>query len=660
MSPELDRAAMRAAERAHEKARMRAAEEIDVDLQPADAAWLSEHLSGCADCQSVATEYRALHDELRGLASPEPPRDLWARTSAALDGVDRPGARRSGRSVSSRLGLAAFSRSFLGSAVAVGVAVAVAGLSLLSQGPLHVPGPGPADTAGIALATVVPSNGGQAPLTVVDGTSYWIAPENGVYQIRGGAADCTGTAASCAVTRGDGTVLGSIVSESAVSAVIGPNAEQAAVWTADKIVVLPLTTSAPKTVSIDLLTPQPTFTVGPSEPPRVSAAPSAGATSSVEPGSTATPSAPETENPATPPPTATTPATVAAQPTAILDGYKVVGRAPEFSADGSWVAFSARPADLSVGSDVYVWRTGWERAQAITTSHADLFAGWFGQRILISEFATSGSGDEATSYVYDPVSAAVTRIDRQMLLPVVDPTGTYLVYWSGTVAFNSATGMWEPGQGDLYFDEWANLELVPAQFGEAVSQPTPKPTAAPSETTAASMQPSDDASPAMTAPGESASGEASLAADDQVSATPEPSVSLPQLLPVALGPGTVRDWTIRWNSSGRYLAIWVADPPPTDAGHVTLLAVDPNTRLLNTAQPLLSAPARSNIAFDDTDLVYTSPTQGGDGKTYIVPLPEVPPTPPVTPEATAPSDSSGSGQPPTGDSTPIPSDRPGN
>ena len=678
MSPELDRSAIRAAERTHEKARMRAAEAIDVDLQPADAAWLSEHLSGCADCRSVAAEYRALHDELRGLASPEPPRDLWARTSAALDGVDRPGARRSGRSVSSRLGLAAFSRSFLGSAAAVGITVAVAGLSLLSQGPLHVPGPGPADTAGIALATVVPSNGGQAPLTVVDGTSYWIAPENGVYQIRGGAADCTGTAASCAVTRGDGTVLGSIVSKDAVSAVIGPNAEQAAVWTADKIVVLPLTTSAPKTVSIDLLTPQPTFTAGPSEPPRVSAAPSAGATSSVEPGSTdsaapsagatssvepgstATPSAPETENPATPPPTATTPATVAAQPTAILDGYKVVGRAPEFSADGSWVAFSARPADLSVGSDVYVWRTGWERAQAITTSHADLFAGWFGQRILISEFATGGSGDAASSYVYDPVSAAVTRIDRQLLLPAVDPTGTYLVYWSGKVAFNSATGMWEPGQGDLYFDEWANLALVPAQFGETVGQPTPKSTATPSEKTAASTKPSDGASPAVTAPGESASGEASLAAGDQVSATPEPSVSLPQLLPVALGPGTVRNWTIRWDSSGRYLAIWVADPSSTDAGHVTLLAVDPNTRLLNTAGPLLSAPARSNIAFDDTDLVYTSPTQGGDGKTYIVPLPEVPPTSPVTPVATVPSDSSGSGEPPSGDSTPIPSDRPGN
>jgi hypothetical protein len=582
--------------------------------------------------------------------------------------------------------------------VAVGVTVALVGLSLLSHGPLHTPGSGPADTGSIALATIVPSNGGQAPLAVVDGTSYWMAPENGVYQIRSGAADCAGAAASCAVTHGSGTVLGSIVSESAVSAVIGPNAEQAAVWTAGKIVVLPLTMSAPKTVSIDLLTPRPTSTVGPSEPPRASTAPSAassaGATSSVKPASTgsavpsAVPSVPETVNPATAPTIPTTPATVAAQPAAILDGYTVVGHVPEFSADGSWVAFSARPADLSVGSDVYVWRTGWERAQAITTSHADLFAGWFGQQILISEFMTSGSVDEAsatsepsssptasataappvqatptvvaTSYVYDPVSAAVMRIDRQMLLPVVDPTGTYLVYWSGTVAFDSTTGLWEPGQGDLYFDDWANLMLVPAQFGEAVSQPTSMPTAAPSETTTTSAQPSDDASSVATAPGASASDGATPAADGQVSATPEMSVSSPQLLPVALDPGTVRDWTVRWDSSGRYVAIWVADLPSTDAGHVTLLAVDPNTRLLNTAQPLLSAPAGSNIAFDDTDFVYTSPTQGGDGKTYIVPLPEVPSTPSVTPEATAPSDSSGSGQPPAGESTPAPSDSPGN
>jgi hypothetical protein len=678
MSPQLDRAAMRAAERVHAKARMRAAQAIDVDLQPEDAAWLSEHLSGCADCRAVGAEYRALHDELRGLASPEPPRDLWARTSAALDGVDRSGAHRSGKSAGSRRRLAAFNRSLLGSAVAVGVTVALAGLSLLSHGPLHAPGSGPADTGSIALATIVPSNGGQAPLAVVDGTSYWMAPENGVYQIRSGAADCAGAAASCAVTHGSGTVLGSIVSESAVSAVIGPNAEQAAVWTAGKIVVLPLTMSAPKTVSIDLLTPRPTSTVGPSEPPRVSTAPEtvnpattpstapSTAPETVNPAtapSTATTpaTAPETVNPATAPSTATTPATVAAQPAAILDGYTVVGRAPEFSADGSWVAFSARPADLSVGSDVYVWRTGWERAQAITTSHADLFAGWFGQQILISEFMTSGSVDEAsaTSYVYDPVSAAVMRIDRPMLLPVVDPTGTYLVYWSGTAAFDSTTGLWEPGQGDLYFDDWANLMLVPAQFGEAGSQPTSMPTAAPSETTAASAQPSDDASPVATAPGASASDGATPASDGQVSATPEMSVSPPQL-PVALDPGTVRDWTVRWDSSGRYVAIWVADPPSTDAGHVTLLAVDPNTRLLNTAQPLLSAAAGSNIAFDDTDFVYTSPTQGGDGKTYMVPLPEVPPTPSVTPEATAPSDSSGSGQPPAGESTPAPSDSPGN
>ena len=302
MSSQLDRAAIRAAERVHAKARMWAAQAIDVDLQPADAAWLSEHLSGCADCRAVGAEYRALHDELRGLESPEPPRDLWARTSAALDGMDRSGARRSGKRAGSRRRLAAINRSFLGSAVAIGVTVGLAGLSLLSHGPLHTPGPGPADTGSIALTTVVPGNGGQAPLAVVDGTSYWMAPENGVYQIRSGAADCAGAAASCTVTHGSGTVLGSIVSESAVSVVIGPNAEQAAVWTAGKIVVLPLTVSAPKTVSIDLLTPRPTSTVGPSEPPLVSATPSATPSTATTPATT-----PETVNPATTP--STTPST---------------------------------------------------------------------------------------------------------------------------------------------------------------------------------------------------------------------------------------------------------------------------------------------------------------------------------------------------------------
>ena len=72
-----DRAAMRAAERAHERALALASDAIDMELASADASWLAEHLRGCAACRSIAAEYRVLHDELRGLVTPEPPRDLW-------------------------------------------------------------------------------------------------------------------------------------------------------------------------------------------------------------------------------------------------------------------------------------------------------------------------------------------------------------------------------------------------------------------------------------------------------------------------------------------------------------------------------------------------------------------------------------------------------
>src|ERR1035437_4170518 len=82
MSPEMSSAI------AHERARMLAAESVDVELEPQDTDWLDGHLSVCADCRAVSDEYREIHAELRSLDMPEPPRDLWARTAAALDEVD--------------------------------------------------------------------------------------------------------------------------------------------------------------------------------------------------------------------------------------------------------------------------------------------------------------------------------------------------------------------------------------------------------------------------------------------------------------------------------------------------------------------------------------------------------------------------------------------
>lgn len=220
-------AAQRAAEKAHQKARLLASEQIDEELSPLDAAWLTAHLRGCAACQSVAEEYRLLHEELRGLATPEPPRDLWARTSAGLDAVDLSRAGRSGLAglMGLRLGYLVRNRSPLASVMAVAAVVLVVGLSLFSQGPLAGPKVAPSGTTNIAVVSAAPSSGAPAGLTVVGGNSYWVAaPENGVYQIKGGSAQCTGSPDSCQVTNGNGTVLGSVTSKTTVSVVISPNA----------------------------------------------------------------------------------------------------------------------------------------------------------------------------------------------------------------------------------------------------------------------------------------------------------------------------------------------------------------------------------------------------------------------------------------------------
>ena len=665
------KAAARAVARAHERARLLASYELDEQLSPADTIWLAVHLRGCAACQSVADEYRLVHNELRGLAAPEPPRDLWARTSAGLDAVDRQRAGRSGLTrLASQFGLQlrdlVRTRPYLASVTAVAVVVLVVALSLSSQGTLFAPPVTPSSATNVAIASAAAS-GGQAALAVVGGTSYYVASDNGVYQIKGGSAHCTGSPESCAVTNVAGTVLGSVTSKTVVSVVIAPNANNAAVWNSNKIVILPLGGSTPKTVAIDQLTPRPTTAAA-----AVAATTAAVATPSVSVEPEASPS--DTPQPTASPTPALVVATAATaigpQPTAILDGYRVVGRAPEFSANGQWVAFSARSVNASSGSDVFVWRVGWAQAEAVTASHADLFAGWFGQRILVSEFSqpvsaptptpdASSSAAEPTStaavpalaarppviaisYVYDPMTAAVEQIDRPMLMPVVDPTGHFVVYWSGTVAFDQASGLYGAGQGGFYFDTWSDLDLIPAQLGGGGGQPVSQPTAVPTPSPSAA-QPTDGASPLALSDG-SNGGLFAVAAGQPVSPA-DAAPALPQLVPVDSARGTVTSWSVRWDATGQYVAIWVASPGAGDIGQVSLFNVIPGSNLLNVGGLLLSASARSNIQFDDSQFVYTSPGRGGaDGMTYLFQLPAIPPGPAATPALTMPGPSFGSGQ----------------
>ena len=73
----------------HERACQRAAERLSLPLPAAEAAWLDRHLARCSWCADVADEYALQRERLRALPEPPPPRDLWARTSAALDRIER-------------------------------------------------------------------------------------------------------------------------------------------------------------------------------------------------------------------------------------------------------------------------------------------------------------------------------------------------------------------------------------------------------------------------------------------------------------------------------------------------------------------------------------------------------------------------------------------
>src|SRR5690349_1532015 len=71
----------------HDRARAALSDQMDGVLDATETAWLDEHLAGCPDCRRTADEYAAQRFELRKLRDrqPLPPRDLWARTAAAIE-----------------------------------------------------------------------------------------------------------------------------------------------------------------------------------------------------------------------------------------------------------------------------------------------------------------------------------------------------------------------------------------------------------------------------------------------------------------------------------------------------------------------------------------------------------------------------------------------
>jgi hypothetical protein len=548
---------------AHVHARQLAGDRLGSPLNEIDEAWLDQHLAECAACRSVVTEYEADRLALRSLRDhqPEPPRDLWARTAAALE---REGAATDGARRHSASGRSWRSGPLVGIASGVAVIALVIGVSALSGAFVRVPttaGVPGSSTPPIALAS--PVTPGPTPINVGAGSVGWVgtSPDGDLaYNVTPISQVCPADRQPDCAPVGDSKskavhmdVRPKSISQSPVrnqAVVVGTDAKGD-----DSVLVIALPTAEPSATPAATLAPTATPTERPATPsPPATSEPSQSAGTSPSPTPTAIATTTPEPTPAvtpTPDPTVT-PAPTVARTLAIVSGVKVVGQSASYSSDGAWFAFTARPSDDSTGPDIYVWHVNDALAHPVTDDHSSVFGSWVDGLIVGSRPAVTGSSEvEASSFLLDPATGAETAFSSPAWRPIVDPAGDRAVTWVGTVKIGND-----------------GLTSIPAT-GSLVLRGFSK---------AAGTQPSD--------------GAATVVAD-----------------------GPISEFDVRWDETGSWLAVWIADPTDLTIGRLSLLHLDPATGALDrphgAPQDVTALPG---FSIADKRLAWaTPPGQGGEG-----------------------------------------------
>ncbi len=322
---------------------------------------------------------------------------------------------------------------------------------------------------------------------------------------------------------------------------------------------------------MSLPTPEPT--PGPTQTPKPTTQPSSPAatqapTTRPSGSPTVVPSAGPSSTPAvtppatpqlTPSPAPTSIPSVSPEPTvaatlAIVTGVKVVGESAAYSPDGAWFAFTARPSDDSAGPDIYVWHVGDKAARPLTDDHASVFGSWLAGRLIGSRPAASDAGATATrpeSFVLDPTTGDRTALRASAWRPVVDPDGRWAIAWDGTVGLASDGLTSGPATGSLV------LRPYLAEIGPDLAASTGS----------------------------------------------------------VITAGPLGEYDVRWDETGTWIAIWIADANDHSIGRLSLMRLDPTTGALERPH---GAPkdvtALPGFSIADGRLAWaTPPGQGGEG-----------------------------------------------
>jgi hypothetical protein len=578
---------------AHDRVRQLLAARLDGPISRNEYRLVAAHLRTCAQCRLADHDYRAQRAQLRSLSAPIPPRDLWPRTSAALDrevarGRGRFGRRRPAAAFGRQVSRARHSAALAGLLVAIGTITALATFQV-------VPNLGSDQPGQAALPT---------PFSVADQQLAFVggAAENvTVYQTRvnrmcpTGAPDCgadegitgtpiqlpTGVKPRNVALSPSGNrlvVVGEDVGRDVIAVVLLPNGDNT---------VAPMSTGG-------LTPPQVTGASGPpisgagGDMPSTSTgngnlqSPQSGDNSPSIPPNAVSPDTSGSSSSNLPPATAVAGLTVLA----ILDNVHSAGAPPAWSADGSMLAFSAMPADGSHGPDVYVWEPTDTLARPITSDHDSYFASWSGTHIVASRLLNdpSAPAPQVATVVIDPQTLTERVVDGpQMWLPAVNAGSETAVVWYGQLAWNGALPT--PGAGSLYLADWSQLD--PYATGRAAQSPSPPvpPSASPSQATSAPVPSATVPQPSASLPPESA---------ESPSPSVSPSESARPSLPASLAPASIGVP----EAAGSPLEVSPADASPIESAAAESPLVSPPASSEADASPAGTGPISDGTSPD--------------------------------------------------------------
>jgi hypothetical protein len=559
---------------AHERARYRAAERIDGAIDPAEEAWLEAHLADCPECRTLVDGYEAQHLELSSYRTdlPEPPRDLWARTAAAIEReAERSGARRGASRTPGTSTLP------LGAISGLLVVAVVVGAAFLSRRPAPSITPPGSDTArGSSPASVVIPK--ETPLQVAADVDYVTLGNSGpmLHQDKVSEVCSEESNADCPA-----------IPESSPVAVEMPTEPESVIRSPSKKEIIVISTASTSKGAKLVLVPVPAESTTASPSPV-----------------TPTSSPAQTSSPAT---TASPSPTPADGPVEVLSDV-VFDPTAAYSPDGTWFAFSARPADGSQGPDIYVVRAGETQAKVLTTDHRSVFASWLGNVVIAShsipveDTATASQSPapiEGETIAIDPATGASATVTGSGLWrPAIDPTHKRAVYWDGTLGPDVDGATARTTEGSLVIGPWPSFD--PASLA---AENLPDASTSPSD----SEEPAADASPSATPT------EPSTSAPPPSSASPSPTMAGRGEVEI-LKTGPIADWDARWDETGTHLAVWIADPADRSFGHLSLYVVDRGTgRLEPDDQAIKGVPALPGFSIGKGRLAYATPP-GQDAK----------------------------------------------